>query len=67
MSDETKAKLMDYKRKCYKALFNHFFGNMRQQIESNKIEIDLLEKLAKYNDEKATLAENIKKTQRQIG
>jgi len=66
MSDDTKAKLVDYKRKCYKALFAHFFGKMKHQIESNKIEIELLEQLAKYNEEKSVLAENIKKTQKQI-
>ena len=66
MSDETKAKLVDYKRKCYKALFNHFFGNMKKQIEINEVEIELLEKLAKYNEDKATLVENIKKIQRHI-
>ena len=66
MSDETKAKLIDYKRKCYKALFHHFFGNMKKQIESNEVEIALLEQLAKYNEDKAILVKNIKKTQCQI-
>jgi hypothetical protein len=66
MSDETKAKLLDYKRKCYKALFHHFFGNMKKQIESNEVEIALLEQLAKYSEEKASIGENIKKAQRQL-
>jgi hypothetical protein len=66
MSDDTKDKLIDYKRKCYQALFNHFFGNMKRQIESNEVEIALLAQLAKYNEEKAALTENIRKTHRQI-
>jgi hypothetical protein len=66
MSDEKKAKLVDYKRKCYKALFHHFFGNMKKQIETNEVEIALLEQLAKYNEDKAALVENVKKAQRQL-
>ena len=66
MSEETKSKLIDYKRKCYKCLFDHFFGNMKRQIESNELEITLLEQLTKYSEEKSNLLENIKKTQRQI-
>ena len=66
MSEETKAKLVDYKRKCYKALFQHFFGNMKKQIEMNEIEIALLEQIAKYGEDKTTIAENLKKAQRQL-
>ena len=66
MSEETKAKLLDYKRKCYKTLFHHFFGNMKKQIEMNEIEIALLEQLAKYGEDKVIFGENMKKAQRQL-
>ena len=66
MSEETKAKLLDYKRKCYKTLFHHFFGNMKKQIEMNEIEIALLEQLAKYGEDKVVIAENMKKAQRHL-
>ena len=39
---------------------------LKEQIESNEVEIALLEQLAKYNEDKAALVENIRKTQCQI-
>jgi len=50
MSDETKEKLIAYKRRCYKALFNHFFGNIKRQLEANEIEIKLLEEINELNE-----------------
>ena len=52
MSDETKEKLITYKRSCYKALFAHFFGNFKKQLESNEIEIKLLEEINELNEVK---------------
>jgi hypothetical protein len=52
MSEETKEKLIAYKRKCYKALFNHFFGNFKKQLESNEIEINLLTEINEMNEQK---------------
>jgi hypothetical protein len=52
MSDETKEKLIAYKRRCYKALFNHFFGNVKKQLEANEIEIRLLEDINELNEVK---------------
>ena len=66
VKEEAREAVAKYRIECYRALYMNFFGNMKQQIESNKIEIDLLEQLAKYNEDKAVLAENIKKTQKQI-
>lgn len=45
MSDETKEKLITFKKRCYSVLANHFFGNMKKQIETNEMEIKLLEEL----------------------
>lgn len=49
MSDETKSKLIAYKKECYKALANHFFGNVKKQIETNEMEIKLLEELNNFS------------------
>ena len=66
VKEEAREAVAKYRIECYRALYMNFFGKMKQQIESNEIEIDLLEQLAKYNEDKSVLAENIKKTQRQI-
>jgi len=50
MSEETKEKLVAYKRRCYNALFKHFFGNMKKQLEANKTEIKLLEDINEINE-----------------
>lgn len=52
MSDETKERLITFKRRCYSVLSNHFFGNLRKQIETNEMEIKLLEELNELNTKK---------------
>ena len=60
MSEETKEKLITYKRRCYKALFTHFFGNFKKQLETNEIEIKLLEEINEMNEAKNNLSNQIK-------
>lgn len=55
MSEETKQNLLTYKRECYRVLANHFFGNMRRQIEVNTMEISLLEEINQLNEQKNEL------------
>lgn len=56
MSDDTKEKLIAYKRRCYQVLAAHFFGNMKKQIETNEMEIKLLEELNDLNSKKNEVA-----------
>jgi prophage antirepressor-like protein len=60
MSEATKEKLIDYKRSCYKALFNHFFGNFKKQLEANEIEINLLTEINEMNEQKNMLTNKLK-------
>ncbi len=60
MSEDTKQSLIRYKRECYKALFMHFFGNMKKQLEANKVEIDLLKEINELTDKKLLINDEIK-------
>jgi len=60
MSEETKEKLIAYKRSCYKILFNHFFGNIKRQLEANAAEIALLEEINELNEVKNRAASDLK-------
>jgi P22_AR N-terminal domain. len=55
MSEGTKQKLITYKKDCYKILHNHFFGNVKKQIEVNEMEIKLLEEINEMNETKNKL------------
>lgn len=60
MSEDTKQKLLTYKRECYRVLANHFFGNMRHQIEVNTMEISLLEEINQLNEQKNELTNTLR-------
>ena len=60
MSEETKEKLIIYKKSCYRALFDHFFGNFRKQLTANEIEIKLLEELNELSERKGIISSEIK-------
>jgi len=60
MSEETKEKLITFKKRCYQVLSNHFFGNMKKQIETNEMEIRLLEELNDLNSQKNDVAATIR-------
>lgn len=60
MSEETKQALLLYKRKCYQILADHFFGNMRKQLETNTMEISLLEEINQLNEQKNELTNTLR-------
>lgn len=50
---EAREKALEYRRKCYDALYDHFSGSMRRTIETNNAEIELLQSInAAISDEK---------------
>lgn len=52
---EAKETVLAYKLECYKALYNHFYGNLTRTIEINQQEIALLEAINQHNK---AIAEN---------
>ena len=48
-----------YRRSCYDALYHHFFGTQRRQLEQNRQEIALLEELAELNQQQQQLKQTI--------
>ncbi len=58
MSEEARTALIYFKKECYKALHDYFFGSVKKQLESSRKEIqemkkenDLLEERNRINDE----------------
>ena len=48
-----------YRRSCYDALYQHFFGTQKRQLEQNRAEIALLEELADLNQQQQQLKQTI--------
>ena len=48
-----------YRRSCYDALYHHFFGTQRRQLEQNRMEIALLEELAELSQQQQQLKQTI--------
>ncbi len=44
-----------YRRMCYDALYQYFFGGQARQIEQNRAEIALLEEIAELNQQQSNL------------
>lgn len=45
VKEEEREKELEYRRKCYDALYDHFTGSMRRTIETNNAEIELLQSI----------------------
>lgn len=45
VKEEAREKVLEYRRKCYDALYDHFTGSMRRTIETNNAEIELLQSI----------------------
>lgn len=53
VKEEARGKVLEYRRKCYDALYDHFTVSMRRTIETNNAEIELLQSInAAITDEK---------------
>ena len=55
-----------YRRSCYDALYHHFFGTQRRQLEQNRAEIALLEELAELNQQQQQLKQTIADKRRKL-
>jgi antirepressor protein ant len=55
-----------YRRKCYDALYSHFFGTQKRQIEQNRVEISLLEELADLNQQQQQLKQTINEKRKKL-
>lgn len=59
-----KETVLKYKLECYNALYNHFFGNMKKQIEQNDKEIRLLEEITELSQQKTAILSSISEKKR---
>jgi predicted transcriptional regulator len=63
---EAQEAVRTYRRRCYDALYNHFFGSQKRQLEQNQIEITLLEELADLNQQQQQLKQTISEKRRKL-
>lgn len=63
---EARDSVKAYRRMCYDALYDHFFGGQKRQIEQNQAEISLLECLADCNQQKEVINKRITDTKRKL-
>lgn len=66
VSDEARPAVQQYKLECYDALYRHFFGSQRRQLEQNQVEIALLEQLADYTQQREAANNGIRDTRRKL-
>lgn len=52
---EAKEAVRNYRKMYYDVLYEHFFGSQQKQLEQNQIEINLLENIAKLDQQKAAI------------
>lgn len=45
VAPDAKEAVMNYRRKCYDVLYEHFAGGLRRQVETNEAEIALLKEI----------------------
>ena len=66
VNEEARLAVAAYKKECYDALYHHFFGTQRRQLEQNRQEIELLERLADYSQQKEAINKGIADTKRKL-
>ena len=59
VNEEAREALIGYQHECYDALYQHFFGTQKRQLEQNRAEISLLEELADLSQQQAQLKQTI--------
>ena len=59
VNEEAREALTAYQHECYEALYRHFFGTQKRQLEQNRVEISLLEELADLSQQQAQLKQTI--------
>ena len=66
VNEEARLAVAAYKKECYDALYHHFFGTQRRQLEQNRQEIALLEELAELNQQQQQLKQTIADKRRKL-
>lgn len=66
VNEEARLAVAAYKKECYDALYQHFFGTQRRQLEQNRAEIALLEELAELNQQQQQLKQTIADKRRKL-
>lgn len=66
VSEEARDALIAYQTECYDALYRHFFGAQKRQIEHNLVEIALLEQLSEYTQQREAANNGIRDTRRKL-
>ena len=66
VNEEARLAVAAYKKKCYDALYRHFFATQRRQLEQNRAEIALLEELAELNQQQQQLKQTIADKRRKL-
>ena len=66
VNEEAREAVRRYRIECYRALYRHFTGTQKRQLEQNRQEIELLERLADYNQQKEAITKGIADTKRKL-
>ena len=66
VNEESREAVRRYRIECYRALYRHFTGTQKRQLEQNRQEIELLERLADYNQQKEAITKGIADTKRKL-
>jgi hypothetical protein len=56
VKEEVRENVLKYQTECYEVLYNRFFGSIKKQIETNEMEIAILEQINKLNEQKSEVA-----------
>jgi hypothetical protein len=60
VNETNRDNFLKYKDECYEALYNHFFSRAKRQLEANRIEISLLEKINSLNEQKNLITSELR-------
>ncbi len=56
VKEEVRENVLKYQTECYEVLYNRFIGSIKKQIETNEMEIAILEQINKLNEQKSEVA-----------
>lgn len=66
VNEEAREAVRRYRMECYRALYRHFTGSQKRQLEQNRAEIALLEELADLNQQQQVLKQTIADKRRKL-
>ena len=64
VKEEAQEAVRQYRIECYRVLYNHFFGNLKKQIEQNDKEIRLLEEITELSQQKTAILSSLSEKKR---